>query len=170
MFMEYSINHAHDVYRMLNIKTKKIINSRDIIWMNKVYKDWKEQKDKKKSEVEDDEDAVEPNIQAANKTQKEVQEEKVLDEQKWAKVYRNPRQLDSSFNPEAAKIVERIKQGREILLNHANFAFFGVGTVEKKPTTFEEAWNHDDPRSREKWREAINKEIEEMEKKKVGKS
>jgi hypothetical protein len=31
MFMGYSINHAHDVYRMLNIETKKIINSRDII-------------------------------------------------------------------------------------------------------------------------------------------
>jgi hypothetical protein len=54
MFMGYSINHAHDVYRMLNIETKNIINSRDIIWMNKVYKDWKDQKDKKKSEVEDE--------------------------------------------------------------------------------------------------------------------
>jgi hypothetical protein len=98
---------------------------------------------------------------------KEVQEEKVLDEQKRAKVYRNLRQLESSFDPEAAKIVERIEQGRKILLNHANFAFFGVGTGKKEPTTFEEAWNHDDPRSQEKWREAINKEFEEMEKKQV---
>jgi hypothetical protein len=71
MFMEYSINHAHDVYRMLKIKTKKIIKSRDIVWMNKVYKDWKDQK-KKKSEVDDEDDAVEPKIQEANKTQMEV--------------------------------------------------------------------------------------------------
>jgi hypothetical protein len=139
MFMGYSIKHAHDVYRMSNIETKKIINSRDIIWMNKVYKDWKDQKDKKKNEVDDEDDVVEPKIQAANKTQKEVQEEKVLDKQERAKVYRNLRQLESSFNPEAAKIVERIEQGREILLDHANFAFFGVGTVEKEPTIFEEA-------------------------------
>jgi hypothetical protein len=104
MFMGYSINHVHDVYRMLNIETKKIINSRDIIWMNTFYKNWKDQKDKKKSVVEDDDDAV---------------------EQKRAKVYRNLRQLESSFNPEVAKIVERIEQGREILLDHANFAFFG---------------------------------------------
>jgi hypothetical protein len=131
MFMWYSINHAHDVYRMLNIETKKIINSREIIWMNKVYKYWKDQKDNKKSEVDDEYDAVEPKIQAANKTQKEVQEEKVLDEQKRAKVYRNLRQLESKFNPEAANIVERIEQGREILLDHANFAFFGGGKVEK---------------------------------------
>jgi hypothetical protein len=53
MFMGYSINHAHDVYRMLNIGTKKIINSRNVICMNTVYKDWKDQKDKKKSEVDD---------------------------------------------------------------------------------------------------------------------
>jgi hypothetical protein len=32
---------------------------------------------------------------------------------------------------------------------------------------FEEAWNHDDARSQEKWREAIIKEFEEMEKKQV---
>jgi hypothetical protein len=135
--------------------------------MNTVYKDWKDQKDKKKSELEDEDDAVEPKIQAANKTQTEVQEEKILDEQKKAKVYRNLRQLESSFNPKVAKIVERIEQGREILLDHANFVFFGGGTVEKEPSTFEEAWNHDDPRSQDKWREAINKEFEEMEKKQV---
>jgi hypothetical protein len=139
MFMGYSINNAHDVYRMLNIETKKMINSRDIIWMNKVYKDWKDRKDKKKSEVDDDDDAVEPKIQEANKTQMEVQEEEVLDVQKRAKVYRNLRQLESSFNPEAAEILERIEQGRELLLDHANFAFIGVGTIEKEPTTFEEA-------------------------------
>jgi hypothetical protein len=80
MFMGYSINYAHDVYSMLNIETKKIINSWEIVCMNKVYKDWKDQKDKKKSQVDDEDDVVEPKIQAANKTQKEVQEEKVLDE------------------------------------------------------------------------------------------
>jgi hypothetical protein len=135
MFMGYSSNHAHDVYRMLNIETKKIINSWGIIWMNTFYKDWKDQKDKKKSDVDDDDDAVEPKIQAANKTQVKVQEEKVLDEQKRAKVYRNLRQLESSFNPEASEIVERIEQGREILIEHANFAFIGVGTFENEPTT-----------------------------------
>jgi hypothetical protein len=58
-------------------------------------------------EVDDDDDADEPKIQAANKTQKEVQEEKILDEQKRAKVYRNIRQLESSFNLGTAKIVSK---------------------------------------------------------------
>jgi hypothetical protein len=93
------------------METKKNINSRDIIWMNQVYKDWKDQKEKKNNlDDEDDDDAVEPKIQAVNKTQEEVQEEKVLDEQKRAKVYRNLRQLESSFNPEASRMVERIEQ------------------------------------------------------------
>jgi hypothetical protein len=55
--------------------------------------------------------------------------------------------MEGSFNPEAAKIVERIEQGKKILLDHANFAFIGVGTVEKEPSTFEAACNDDDPRS-----------------------
>jgi hypothetical protein len=76
MFMGYYIDHAHDVYRMLNIETKTTINSRDIVWMNKVYKDWKDQKEKKKSEVDDEDDAVEPKIQAANKTKKEFKKRK----------------------------------------------------------------------------------------------
>jgi hypothetical protein len=165
MFMGYSINHAHDVYRMLNLETKKIINSRDIIWLNQVYYDWKGQKERKTMQ-EDEDDPIELKIQATKEVQ-EVQEEKILDEQKRAKVYRNLCQLESSFNPEASRIVERIEQGREILLDHANFAFFGIESVEREPTTFDEAWNHTDPRSQEKWREAINKEFQEMEKKEV---
>jgi hypothetical protein len=54
--------------------------------MNQVYKDWKDQKEKK-NDVEDEDDAVEPKIQAVKKTQEEVQEKKVLDEQNRAKVY-----------------------------------------------------------------------------------
>jgi hypothetical protein len=57
-----------------------------------------------------------------------------LDEQKSAKVYRNLRQLESSFDPEASRTAERIKKVREILLEHSNFAFFGIGSVEKKTT------------------------------------
>jgi hypothetical protein len=38
---------------------------------------------------------------------------------------------------------------------------------QKEPATFDEAWNHDDPRAQEKWQEAITKEFEEMKKKEV---
>jgi hypothetical protein len=115
-----------------------------------MYNDWDAKK--VKSYVEDDEgDAIEPKINVINNVQEEVQVEKVLEEQKRAKVNRNLRQLENSFNPEASRIVERIEQGREILLDHANLAFLGGGVVEQKePTTFDEAWNHNDPRTQEK--------------------
>jgi hypothetical protein len=77
MFMGYSVHHAHDVYRMLNTDIKKVINSRDIVWMNQAYKDWRVQKEKK-SDQNDEDDAVEPKIQATSKSQEEVQEERVL--------------------------------------------------------------------------------------------
>jgi hypothetical protein len=92
MFMGYPVNHAHDVYRLLNMETKYVINSRDIIWLNQMNNDWNAKK--VKTYVEDDEgDAIEPKINVINNVQEEVQVEKVLEEQKRAKVYRNLRQL-----------------------------------------------------------------------------
>jgi hypothetical protein len=35
MFDGYTEHHSRDVYRMLNLTTNSIINSRDIIWLNK---------------------------------------------------------------------------------------------------------------------------------------
>ena len=34
-------NHNRDVYRFLNLKTDKIIRSRDALWLNQQYGDWK---------------------------------------------------------------------------------------------------------------------------------
>jgi hypothetical protein len=33
MFVGYSVDHANDVYQMLNLNTKRIINTRDVIWL-----------------------------------------------------------------------------------------------------------------------------------------
>jgi hypothetical protein len=40
----YAVNHADDVYRLLNPKTKSIIKSRDVVWLNKSYGAWIELK------------------------------------------------------------------------------------------------------------------------------
>jgi hypothetical protein len=37
MFVGYTEHHSRDIYRMLNLTTNSIINSRDIIWLNKTY-------------------------------------------------------------------------------------------------------------------------------------
>jgi hypothetical protein len=37
VFVGFTVNHADDVYRLLNPKTKSIIKSRDVVWLNKSY-------------------------------------------------------------------------------------------------------------------------------------
>jgi hypothetical protein len=91
------------------------------------------------------------------------------DDLKRTKLYRQLRQLESSFNPEPAKLVEQIRQGREILLDQVNLALFSGMVINEEATTFEQAWNHQDPKVRERWREAINKEFDEMSMKEVWK-
>ena len=46
------------------------------------------------------------------------------------------RQLASSFNPDATKLVEQFDQGREILLDQANVALFSRIVINEEPTTF----------------------------------
>lgn len=41
MFLGYSDNHSGNVNRFLNLKTLKIIHSRDVIWLGKTYGEWK---------------------------------------------------------------------------------------------------------------------------------
>ena len=41
MFVGYADNHAGDVYRFLNIHTKRIIMSRDANWLNIIWKHYR---------------------------------------------------------------------------------------------------------------------------------
>jgi hypothetical protein len=41
LFVGYPDNHADDVYRIFNIKSKQIIKSRDLAWLNLSYGNWK---------------------------------------------------------------------------------------------------------------------------------
>jgi hypothetical protein len=41
LFLGYPDNHADDVYRIFNITTKQIIKSRNLVWLNLSYGNWK---------------------------------------------------------------------------------------------------------------------------------
>jgi hypothetical protein len=75
--------------------------------------------------------------------------------------------LESSFHLEASKIIKDIEQGREGHLDQANFALFSTQPSEAELTSFNDAWKYLDPKNHELWRIAINKELGEMENKKV---
>ena len=68
MFVGYSKHHANDVFRMINMDTEMIINSFEIICLNEVYKDWMARKVKHQFNNNDD-DAIESEIQLVNKNQ-----------------------------------------------------------------------------------------------------
>ena len=44
IFVGYAEDHAGNVYRFINIQTKKIILSRDIQWLNSFWKEYKKEK------------------------------------------------------------------------------------------------------------------------------
>jgi hypothetical protein len=72
--------------------------------------------------------------------------------------------LESIFNPEA---LQNIEQGKEILLEQANISLFSGIVIDEEPSTFDEACNHDDPKARGKWRDAIKNELHDMDKQQV---
>jgi hypothetical protein len=44
---------------------------------------------------------------------------------------------------------------------------FSEIVIDEESSTFNEAWNHEDPKAREKWRDAIKKELSDMDKQQV---
>jgi hypothetical protein len=54
-------------------------------------------------------------------------------------------------------MLQNIEQGREILLEQANVALFSWIVIDEEPWTFDEAWNHVDPKARGKWRDAMKR-------------
>ncbi len=44
LFVGYPDNYANGVYRIFNIKTKQIIKSRDLVWLNLSYGNWNKSK------------------------------------------------------------------------------------------------------------------------------
>jgi hypothetical protein len=169
MFVGYSAYHANDIYRMLNLDTKRIIQSRDIFWLNEAYHDWIDTKVSQEKETDDEDDDVIENlkIQEGNIVQDKLSSVKDHDELKKKKIYRAMRLLESSFNPEASTVLQDVEQVREILLEQANFALFSEIVIDVEPSSFDEGRNHDDPKARGKWRDAIEKKLIDMDKQQV---
>ena len=52
IFVGYADDHAGNVYRLINIQTKKIILSRDIQWLYSFWKEYKKRKDDSKKLID----------------------------------------------------------------------------------------------------------------------
>jgi hypothetical protein len=105
MFVGYTEHHSRDVYRMLNLTTNSIINSRDIIWLNKTYKELKENKSTI-SNVEDDILELPTGVYKVKLTENATKETEDERNKSDKKVFRAIRKLENWFNPEATKAIE----------------------------------------------------------------
>jgi hypothetical protein len=88
---------------MLNLDTKSIIQSRDILWVEEAYHEWIERKVLQKKEEIDDDDYVIANskIQEVNDGEEKLRGAQDQNESKKTKekVYMATCWLESSFNP-----------------------------------------------------------------------
>ena len=217
MYLGPSLNHATDSYRMLNLETKGVSNTRDVTWLNKVYGEWKGLSKPTQPEtiallppaaptvgetLENNEPAdPQKEVEPAEQT---TGEEETEDDQTEGTNRANPRllrelaALDVSIEDiQETNLADRVRTrsaaNQEAGGEKASTAFTMIdrfnGSLDaiieyeqcwsarddparykdlyENPKTFKEAWDHEDPFQRKKWREAIGKEFVKMKEKKV---
>jgi hypothetical protein len=208
-------DQPRDTYRFLNLQTRKIIHSRDVLWLDQNYGDWKGlmvnttvQDDE---EDEDDDlliDLTAPKTAPLATSDDDIVEVLPNNGPVSSKLHGALRKLASHTTdteppvpvPRTRSMVTPVDQpGRDdamiiddtasVLIDrfHSDFAMV-VTTIEEAektkeedskhspsnykdvydtPSSYEAAWNHDDPWQRSKWREAITLEFKKMEAHKV---
>jgi hypothetical protein len=163
LFVGYPDNHANDVYRLFNIKTKQIIKSRDLVWLNLSYGYWNKLKNNN-IQLQDDEDTSDTEATTEDASDLAETEDATLDEVqiRWQnKALKEISKLKGWFNPDQPKFFEMQNSGREMIVETADFAFNMVDLV-KDPESFDEACNHPEAHNKVLWHHAIPKEFEEM--------
>jgi hypothetical protein len=113
---------------MLNLTTNSIINSRDIIWLNKTYREWKNNKTTI-STAKDDTIELPTCIYKIKLTTNAKKNTEDEGNESDKKNYRPMRKLESWFSPQDAKVVEDYNHGREITLDQFNLALFSTDIV-----------------------------------------
>jgi hypothetical protein len=118
MFAGYSVDYENDAYRTLNLNSKRIIQTRDAVWLGKYYNDWRKNKTPSNDKDEDIGDSMEE-YATLNTKESSIEKDQVAQEENQKiknKVYHQLKQLESSY-PDATRIVNDVEQGRDIILD-----------------------------------------------------
>jgi hypothetical protein len=121
---------ADDVYRIFNIKTKQIIKSRDLVWLNLSYGNWKLKNNNQQHP--DDDDTSDAEVLEEDASDLAQSDNATLDEaeiRKQNKVLKQISKLKSWFNADPSKFLETQNSGREMIAETADFAFNLVDLV-----------------------------------------
>ena len=181
MFVGYADDHTKDVYRFLNIHTRRIILSRDVRWLNIMWKQYKKKSiyarrqvelflDEEERSLEDERSFGESSIEVIeeesesdgnnNETQKKLgiginmigSREETL-----GKTRSETEALSSPTN----ESMERADLTMEDWIQETCL-ISAVTSGPTEPKTFQEAWHYPIESERNSWRAAIRKEIRSM--------
>ena len=180
MFVGYAEDHAGDVYRFLNIHTKRIIMSRDVRWLNIIWKHYRMKSiyarkqvelflEEEKRSIEDEKSFEEISIEEEEETKSDgnntpTQRKLGLDisvigarKETLGKTRSQTKEMSSPRN----ESMERADLTMEDWIQETCLiSAVTSGTTE--PKTFEEAWHYQVESERDNWRVAIRKEIRSM--------
>jgi hypothetical protein len=153
VFVGYAVNHADDVYRLLNPKTKSINKSRNVVWLNKRYGAWI--KSKSDTSVSDDSESEIDTLK--NKVETEKPFNDAPNDRKneiVARALRQTSKLKSWLNPNLQDLSRFLIQEGSLYLKRRDIALNLIDCL-KEPETFEDAYYHPNFEERMKWREPI---------------
>ena len=181
MFVGYADDHSRDVYRFLNIHTKRIIISRDVRWLNIIWKHYKKKgnyarkqvelfMDEEEKSLEDERSFDESSIEEEEEIPKsdgnntETQKKLGLDinmigarEETLGKTRSETKEMSSPTH----ESMERADLTMEDWIQETCL-ISAVTSGPTEPKTFQEAWHYPIEKDRDNWRVAIRKEIRSM--------
>ena len=172
IFVGYADDHAGNVYRFINIQTKKIILSRDIQWLNSFWKKYKKRKDDSKKLVDefyshDEDDQTQEESETEEPKENEIEETKDsgdgnnTEEQKKLgidiqmigarkeELGRTRSQTKEMMSPRN-KSMERAELTMEDWI-HETCLISAVTSGPTEPKTFQEAWHSPVEEERRNW-------------------
>ena len=181
MFVGYADDHTKDVYRFLNIHSRRIILSRDVRWLNIIWKQYKKKSIYARRQVElfldEEERSLEDERSFGESSIEEIEEESESDgnntetqkklgidinmigarEETLGRTRSETIALSSPTN----ESMERADLTMEDWIQETCL-ISAVTSGPTEPKTFQEAWHYPIENERERWRIAIRKEIRSM--------
>jgi len=155
IFVGYPEDHHFDAYRIFMGDTKKIVESRDVVWLNKSFSVFFNKKGVKNVTPVEEEDSDDELVMTRLVSDMKLKETSV-------EVEDVQEETSTDDVPPSMRKRRRIESDEEDM-----FGFIGaVASDPKEPKTFNQAWNSETS-EREDWREAIRKELNSMKTRKV---
>ena len=182
MFVGYADDHTKDVYRFLNIHTRRIILSRDVRWLNIIWKQYKKKRLYATIQVElflyeeerslgDERSFGESSIEKIEEAESESEGNNTETQKKLGidinmigartKTLGKTRSETKPLSSPTNESMERAELTMEDWIQETCL-ISAVTSVPTEPKTFQEAWHYPIENERERWRIGIRKEIRSM--------